>query len=193
MSMTTLISKLLPFFVTSDKGHVNQVDISSLLGELASLSSSASSLSEPSPLSSSEAGRDGEEATMKTTHDSMSSCYITNPGVHLTQIIIECVKASIHAHKLCHGGLKCHYNRRRRRCRGVWSNGSWRSHQLCSRPPQSELCLAPFDGSYIYGTYYEKMRRLRKGDRKMAKDPLDSQRKNELITGRCIPIDIYKG
>ena len=27
----------------------------------------------------------------------------------------------------------------------------------------------------------------------MAKDPRDSQRKNELIMGRRIPIDIYKG
>ena len=33
MSMTTLISKLLPLFVTSDKGQVNQVDISSSLGQ----------------------------------------------------------------------------------------------------------------------------------------------------------------
>ena len=27
-------------------------------------------------------------------------------GVHLTQLITESVKASIHAHKLCHDGLK---------------------------------------------------------------------------------------
>ena len=29
-------------------------------------------------------------------------------------------------------------------------------------------------------------------DRKMVKDPHDSRRKNELITGRHIPIDIYE-
>ena len=39
MSMTTLISKLSPIFVTSDKGQVHQVDISSSLGELAPSSS----------------------------------------------------------------------------------------------------------------------------------------------------------
>ena len=59
MSMTTLISKLLPLFVMSDKGQVNQVDISLSLGE------SSSVLPKPSSLSSSEVGRDGEEATMK--------------------------------------------------------------------------------------------------------------------------------
>ena len=63
--MTTLISKLLPLFVTSDKGQVHQVDILSSLGERAPSSSSASSLSEPSSFSSSEASGDGEEATVK--------------------------------------------------------------------------------------------------------------------------------
>ena len=45
----------------------------------------------------------------------------------------------------------------------------------------------------IYGTYNQKMRRLGKGDRKVVKKPRDSQRKNELITGPGIPINIYKG
>ena len=65
--MTTLISKLLPLFVTSDKRQVHQVDISSSLGELAPSSSLASSLPEPPSLSSLEAGEggDGEEATVK--------------------------------------------------------------------------------------------------------------------------------
>ena len=65
MSMTTIISKLLPIFVMSDKGQVNQVDISSSLGEPSSSSSSASSLLEPSSLLSLDASGDGEEATMK--------------------------------------------------------------------------------------------------------------------------------
>ena len=37
------------------------------------------------------------------------------------------------------------------------------------------------------------MRRFRIGDGKMAKYLRDSRRKNELIAGRHIPIDIYKG
>ena len=63
MSMTTLISKLLPLFVTSDKGQVYQVDISS--------SSLASLLSKPSSLLSLDASGDGEEATVKP---SMTAC-----------------------------------------------------------------------------------------------------------------------
>ena len=39
----------------------------------------------------------------------------------------------------------------------------------------------------------EKMRRRGIRDKKMAKYPRDSQRKNEIITGRYIPIDIYEG
>ena len=39
----------------------------------------------------------------------------------------------------------------------------------------------------------KKIRRDGKGDGKMAKYPCDSRRKNDLITGHHIPIDIYKG
>ena len=65
MSMTILISKLLPLFVTSDKRQVHQVDISSSLDKLSPSSSSASSLSEPLSLSSSDSVGDGEEATVQ--------------------------------------------------------------------------------------------------------------------------------
>ena len=64
---------------------------------------------------------------------------------------------------------------------------------LCPGPPRSELCLASLNGSCIYGTHHREVKRLGKGDKEMAKDPRDSRRKNELITGRRIPIDIYKG
>ena len=65
MSMTTLILKLLPLFVTSDKVQVYQVDIPSSLGEPSSSSSASSSLPMPSSLSSLDASGDGEEATEK--------------------------------------------------------------------------------------------------------------------------------
>ena len=65
MSMTTLISKLLALFVTSDKGQVHQVDISSSLGELVPSSSSVFSLLEPSSLSSLNANGEGEKAAVK--------------------------------------------------------------------------------------------------------------------------------
>ena len=128
----------------------------------------------------------------ETTHDSLLSCDTTNMGVHLTQLIIENVKASIHAHKLCHDGLKCHSICRRWRSGGGWSGRSWRSCSLCPVPLQSELCLALSNGSCIYGTYHWKVRSLGKGDRKMAGNPRDSWRKTKLIMGRRIPIDIYK-
>ena len=129
----------------------------------------------------------------ETTHSNLSSCNTTNTGVYLIQLIIKSVKASIHAHKLCHNGLKCHSTRRRWRGGGGCSSRSWRSHRLCSRPPRSELCLVPSNDSCIYGTHDRKVRRLGKGDRKMAKDLHYSRRKNKLITGHRIPIDIYKG
>ena len=72
MCMTTIISKLLSLFVTSEKGQVYQVDISSSLGELASSSSSTSSLPKSSSLTSSEASGDGEEATVKPP---MTACH----------------------------------------------------------------------------------------------------------------------
>ena len=36
------------------------------------------------------------------------------------------------------------------------------------------------------------MSKLWIGDRRMANDPRDSRRKNKLIIGRCISIDIYE-
>ena len=71
ISMTTLISKLLPLLVTSDKGQVRQVDISSSLGKLAPSSSLASSLLEPSLFTSSDASGDREEAIVKSP---MTAC-----------------------------------------------------------------------------------------------------------------------
>ena len=64
---------------------------------------------------------------------------------------------------------------------------------MCLGLPRSEVCLTLSNGSSVYGTHHGKMRRDRKGDRKMVKYLHDSQKKNKLITGRCIPIDIYEG
>ena len=61
------------------------------------------------------------------------------------------------------------------------------------RPPRSKLCLAPSNGSSVYGTHHEEMRRNGKRNRKMVKKPCNSRRKNELIMGRHIPTDIYEG
>ena len=49
------------------------------------------------------------------------------------------------------------------------------------------------NGSGINGTYKRKVGRLRIRDRKVAKEPHDSRRKDELIMSRHVLIDIYKG
>ena len=128
----------------------------------------------------------------ETIYDNLSSCDTTNTGVHLTQLITESVKASIHVHKLCHDGLESHSTHRRRKSGGGWSGRSLRSHRLGSWLLRSKLGLAPSNSCCVYGTHDREMWRLRIGDRHMAKNPHDSWREYELITGRRILIDIYK-
>ena len=50
----------------------------------------------------------------EATHLSLLSSNMADTSVHLTQLIAESVKASIHALKLSHGGLKNHTTTRRR-------------------------------------------------------------------------------
>ena len=59
-------------------------------------------------------------------------------------------------------------------------------------PLHTKLGLAPSNSSSIYGTYSRNVCKLKIGDKKMAENPHDSWRENELITGHRIPIDIYK-
>ena len=54
-----------------------------------------------------------------------------------------------------------------------------------------KLCLTPFNGNGVNGTHHVKVVENGKGNKKMAHDPLDSRREDELLTGHCIPIDIY--
>ena len=124
----------------------------------------------------------------KATKASLPSSNTTDTGVHLTQLITECVKASIHALKLCQDDLKGHTTRRWRR-----SERSRRSHLLNLWPLRLKLGLALSKGSSIYGTHRGEVCRLRIGNRLVAENPRNSRRKNKLITGRCIPINIYEG
>jgi len=55
------------------------------------------------------------------------------------------------------------------------------------------LGLASLNKSYADGTHNSVIRRIKNRDRKMEKDPHDSRRKNELITGCCILININDG
>ena len=92
----------------------------------------------------------------ETTHDKLLSCNTTNMGVHLTQLITESVKASIHALKLCHDGLEIHTTRVRRRSVGGWSGRGWRSRRLGPWLLRSKLGLALSNGRAANGTYVKK-------------------------------------
>ena len=69
----------------------------------------------------------------------------------------------------------------------------WRSHRLSLWPFRSKLGLAPSNRHCTDGTHNGEVSRLEIGDRGVANDPYDSRRKNKLITGCHILIDIYKG
>ena len=128
----------------------------------------------------------------EATKASLSSSNTTDTSVHLIHLNSECIKASIHALKLCHDRLEGHTTcRRRSRC--GWSGRSWRSHHLGLWPLWSKLGLTPSNSRRTNGTHHEEVRRVKIEDRHMAKNPHDSKMENKLITGHRIPIDIYKG
>ena len=108
MSMTTLISKLLSLFITSDKGISTSSRHLIITRSAIIIILSIISIAGAITLILRCLGR-GSHCV--TTHHSLSSRNTIDTGVHLTQLIAESVKASIHVHKLCHDGLKCHYTR----------------------------------------------------------------------------------
>ena len=124
------------------------------------------------------------------TKASLSSCYTTDMGVHLTQLISESVKVSIHAFKLCHDDLQGHVTSRGRRRRGGWTNKSCRIGSFHTWLVQSKLSLTPPNKTGVDDTRGGVVRRNRNGNGKVAKDPRDNRRKDELIMGRRIVIDI---
>ena len=124
------------------------------------------------------------------TKASLSSCYMTNTSVHLTQLISESAKVSIHAFKLSHDDLQGHITSRGRRRSGGWNSKSCRTGRLHTWLLQSKLSLTPPNKTGVDETHGGVVRRNGNGNGKVAKDPRDSRRKDELITGRRILIDI---
>ena len=124
------------------------------------------------------------------TKASLSSCYTTNTGVHLTQLISESAKVSIHAFKLSHDDLQGHITSRGRRRSGGWNSKSCRTGRLHTWLLQSKLSLTLPNRTGFDETHGGVVRRNGNGNGKVAKDPRDSRRKDELITGRRILIDI---
>ena len=68
----------------------------------------------------------------------------------------------------------------------------WKSHHLDPWLLQSKLGLVLRNKRRANGTYDSEVRRLGIRSRKMVYDPSDSRRKDKLIIGCCIPIDIHK-
>jgi len=68
----------------------------------------------------------------------------------------------------------------------------WRSCHLSSWLLRSKLGLTLSNRCRANGTYDDEVRRLGIRDKRMENDSCDSQRENELITGRHISIDIHK-
>ena len=68
----------------------------------------------------------------------------------------------------------------------------WRSRHLGPWPLRSKLGLAPLNKGRTDGTHDGEVRRLEIRSRKVANNPCDSKRKDKLITGCRILIDIYK-
>ena len=114
----------------------------------------------------------------ETTKASLLLCYTTDTGVHLTHLISERVKASIHALKLHHDGLQGQTSCQRR-SRGRRSRRR-RSYKICVidrlRPwsLQSKLGLTSLNKTSTDGTHGGEIRRIKNGDRDVAKDPRDS-------------------
>ena len=126
----------------------------------------------------------------ETTKASLLSCNTTNMGVHLTQLISESVKVSIHVLKLRHDCLEGYTTIWGRRSGGGRNSKSCRISQLCPWSPRSRLGLAPLNRSYVDGTHNSVIRRIRNRDKIMVKDSCGSWRKDELITGHRILINI---
>ena len=129
----------------------------------------------------------------ETTKVSLLSCNTIDIGVHLTQLIRESVKVSIHTLKLRHDNLGGHITNRGRKSKGGRNNWSCRTSRLHMWLFWLKLGLASLNKSYADGTYNGEVRRIRNRDGKMVKDPRDSWRKDELIMGCRILIDINDG
>ena len=102
----------------------------------------------------------------KDTRASLLSGNTADMGVHLIHLSSECIKASIHALKLCHDHIKGYTSHKRRGSRGGWSWRSGRSYRL--EPPRMKLHLASFNGNGIYSTHNMEVVEQGKGNRKVA-------------------------
>ena len=114
--------KLLPLFVTSDKGY--RVSSRHLVSTRRASISILIIIVGVGVIIVLECLRRRRGRLHKATKASLPSGNMTDMSVHLAQLITKSVKVSIHALKLCHDRIKSHTSHRRRGSRGGWS---WRS------------------------------------------------------------------
>ena len=123
----------------------------------------------------------------ETTKASLLTSNATDASVHLTHLIGEIVKMSIHPLKLGDYGLQGHISCRRRRSRGgrSWEGGKNSSSSRIIRlhlwPLRSKLGLTPPNRTEADSTHGGEIKRVRNGDGEVLEDTCDSRRENELI------------
>ena len=100
MSMTTLILKLLLLFVTSDKGISTSSRHLIITRRTIIIILISNVIAKAIVTLILRGWRRWRGSNSETTYDSLSSCDTTNIGVHLTQLIVESVMASIYVRKL---------------------------------------------------------------------------------------------
>ena len=115
-------------------------------------------------------GGEGGSLRSKSAYGRLPSSYAANTDIHLVQLCVECIKASIHVLKLCHDVSQRHITRGRRGSECVssrtrWSQMGGRCRILLSRP---KLHLTTFYDNGIYGTYVSKGVGHGRRDEKMA-------------------------
>ena len=137
----------------------------------------------------------------KTNHASLSVSNASYSSVHLTHLTSESIqtttKVNMYLLKLLHDGLKGHTTNCRVKMSGRsqswrgWNSRSCRIHRLHMRPFRLKLSLTPLDRTSTNGTHNGKERWERNGNKEVCEDPRDNQKKDELIMGSCVSINIY--
>ena len=130
----------------------------------------------------------------ETTKASLSTSNATDAGVHLTHLIGEIVKMSIHPLKLGHYGLQGHISCRRRRSRGgrSWKGGKNSSSSRIIRlhlwPLRSKLGLTLPNRTGADSTYGGEIKRVRNGMEKCWRIHVIAEEKMSLS---CVAVSKY--
>ena len=183
-------TKVLPLFVTSDKGWITETQSSHHQSQ-SNKHHHHHHLHHPKKTCWL-----GWERGSKTTKARLAASDATNLGVHLTHLIKKMVKMttkiSTHVLKLLHDAREIDIYPRGWR-RGRWGKGSRGRgciRHLHMRPFCNKLCCTPPDRLLNYSTHDIQERRKRNSNVQVCEDARDSQMKDELITCSSVLIAI---